>query len=109
MIARINSELSASNETSGVCSKLTLNETADIIVEDYGGEQIERIYKITFSTIPGNAKFWGVVSYDLNTEKLKIISSKFSRLNAYKDQAKCAEKSALASYCYCQKSNYLFF
>uniref|UniRef100_A0A914Z9F6 Uncharacterized protein n=1 Tax=Panagrolaimus superbus TaxID=310955 RepID=A0A914Z9F6_9BILA len=101
MIDQINSELSASDETSNICSKLLLNNTAEIIVKDYGGEQSIRIYKITFSTIPGNAKFWGVISFDPNTEKLQIISMKFLRLNAYGSQAECAKKSDLASYCFC--------
>uniref|UniRef100_A0A914ZAL5 Uncharacterized protein n=1 Tax=Panagrolaimus superbus TaxID=310955 RepID=A0A914ZAL5_9BILA len=102
MIDQINSELSASDETSNICSKLSLNDTAEIIVEDFGGEQSVRIYKITFSTIPGNAKFWGVISFDpTNPEKLQIISTKFLRLNAYGSQAECAKKSDLASYCFC--------
>uniref|UniRef100_A0A914RAM0 Uncharacterized protein n=1 Tax=Panagrolaimus davidi TaxID=227884 RepID=A0A914RAM0_9BILA len=101
MIEKINSDISSSSETSKLCSKLSLNETAEIIAEDYGGEQIIRICKITFSTIPGNAKFWGVISFNPTNKKIDIISSKFLRLNSYGEQAKCALKSDLASYCFC--------
>uniref|UniRef100_A0AC34FKE5 Sulfatase N-terminal domain-containing protein n=1 Tax=Panagrolaimus sp. ES5 TaxID=591445 RepID=A0AC34FKE5_9BILA len=109
MIDQINFELSTSNETSNICSKLSLDESAEIKVEDYGGEQALRINKITFSTIPGNALFWGVISYDPSNENIEIISSKFPRLNSYGRQAKCAKKSSLASYCYCFNESVLKF
>lgn len=101
MIEKMNLNLTTSADTSNLCSKLSLKEDGEIIVEDYGGEQIERIYKITFSTIPGNSKFWGVVSFDPLNKNIQIMSSKFMRLNSYGKQAKCAKKSDLASYCFC--------
>uniref|UniRef100_A0A914Q7R6 Sulfatase N-terminal domain-containing protein n=1 Tax=Panagrolaimus davidi TaxID=227884 RepID=A0A914Q7R6_9BILA len=101
MIEQINKEISSSSSTSRVCSKLSLNETAELLVEDYGGEQSVRIYKITFTTIPGNGKFWGITSYDPSDENMIILSSKFMRLDRYAEQAICAKRSILASYCYC--------
>uniref|UniRef100_A0A914QNP5 Sulfatase N-terminal domain-containing protein n=1 Tax=Panagrolaimus davidi TaxID=227884 RepID=A0A914QNP5_9BILA len=101
MIEQMNLNLTTSADTSNLCSKLSLKEDGEIIVEDYGGEQIERIYKITFSTIPGNGKFWGIISFNPLNKNIQIISSKFLRLNSYGKQAKCAKKSDYASYCFC--------
>uniref|UniRef100_A0A914P6C6 Sulfatase N-terminal domain-containing protein n=1 Tax=Panagrolaimus davidi TaxID=227884 RepID=A0A914P6C6_9BILA len=101
MIEQINYELYNSNYTRDLCFELTLNESAEIILEDFGGEQILRVYKITFSTHPGDGKFWGIVSYDPKSKEFNIISTKFSRLDSYGSKSKCASTSNLASYCFC--------
>uniref|UniRef100_A0AC35F1P2 Uncharacterized protein n=1 Tax=Panagrolaimus sp. PS1159 TaxID=55785 RepID=A0AC35F1P2_9BILA len=101
MIEQMNFNLLNSRETSKVCSKLFLNEKEKIIVEDYGGEQSVKVYKITFSTVPGNGKFWGIISFEPSNSSFRIISSLFSRMDQYAAQAKCANKSKFESYCYC--------
>uniref|UniRef100_A0A914PM47 Uncharacterized protein n=1 Tax=Panagrolaimus davidi TaxID=227884 RepID=A0A914PM47_9BILA len=103
MVEKMNFELANSQKVAKICSQLSLIENGEIIVEDYGGEQSERVYKITFSTTPGNGKFWGIVTYDPSNQKIQILSQKFTRLNKYEFQARCAKnvKSDLASYCYC--------
>uniref|UniRef100_A0A914PZD6 Uncharacterized protein n=1 Tax=Panagrolaimus davidi TaxID=227884 RepID=A0A914PZD6_9BILA len=103
MVEKMNFELANSEKVAKICSQLSLIENDEIIVEDYGGEQSERVYKITFSTTPGNGKFWGIVTYDPLNQKIQILSPKFPRLNKYEFQARCAKKvkSDLASYCYC--------
>uniref|UniRef100_A0A914QW03 Uncharacterized protein n=1 Tax=Panagrolaimus davidi TaxID=227884 RepID=A0A914QW03_9BILA len=101
MIEQMNFNLLNSGDTSNVCSKLSLNENEKIIVEDYGGEQSVKVYKITFSTVPGNGKFWGIISFDPSNSCFRIISSLFSRMDLFAAQAKCANKSKFESYCYC--------
>ena len=106
MVARMNENLLGSNETAG-CAPLELNPEVEITVDEFVDEDADtKIYRVSFTTIPGDGEFWGFVLQKTGKGKgfIEILSEKFPRLNSYAAQAKCALTSTFASYCYCTDS-----
>ena len=102
MIHKMNMDLLQYPETQD-CVVLSLDKDQDILIDELiDNTTTIKTYQVTFSTVPGNGKFWGFVSQNPADRRMSIISDRFPRLNAYGDQAKCAGKAKFVSYCYCK-------
>jgi hypothetical protein len=104
MVEQMNADLNKYPETAMLCSTLILDEKARIYVDRFDERGDVKIFKVTYSILPSNGKFWGMLSQDVNDKNgtLKILSDKFPRLNAYGPQAHCASQALFASYCFCK-------
>uniref|UniRef100_A0A7E4W0J9 Sulfatase domain-containing protein n=1 Tax=Panagrellus redivivus TaxID=6233 RepID=A0A7E4W0J9_PANRE len=100
MVAEMNQAVKSDLKIKDICVPLALNQTAPINVEPMNAKNQFSVYKITYSVTPGDGQFWGMATRE--DGKIKIISARFPRLNAYAKTAFCAKGSAFAAYCYCK-------
>uniref|UniRef100_A0AC35UFH7 Sulfatase domain-containing protein n=1 Tax=Rhabditophanes sp. KR3021 TaxID=114890 RepID=A0AC35UFH7_9BILA len=80
------------------CAKMVLNPDKPFIVEYVMGKSKRIVFKITATTLPGNAEYKAFIN-----ENMKLEDSNIIRLNHYAEQAEvCEKKSTFRRFCYCK-------